>query len=85
MANQKPLQRLHVMMLKPSVSKIDEALRTTKGLQRFEIAGGMNFSGALFLSRALPKPRHLGFSSFRRVSLETSEYSRIGQIRRCFS
>jgi uncharacterized protein (TIGR04141 family) len=51
MANQKPLQRLHVMMLKPSVSKIDEALRKTKGLQRFEISGGMNFSGALFVAR----------------------------------
>ena len=44
-------------MLKPSVSEVEEALRTPKGLQRFDFSGGMNFSGALFVagpSRAAP-------------------------------
>lgn len=46
----KPLQRLHVLMLKPEVAKIEDALRNQRGLQRFEVSGGLNFTGAFFVA-----------------------------------
>ena len=57
MADKKPLQRLHVLMLKPDVGQIEDALRDRRGPQRFEVSGGLNFTGALFVaapSRAAP-------------------------------
>ncbi len=50
MADEKPLQRLHVLMLKPDVGQIEDALRDRRGLQRFEVSGGLNFTGALFVA-----------------------------------
>ena len=50
MPDAKPLQRLHVLMLKPGVIQIEDALSDTSGLQRFDVVGGLNFTGALFVA-----------------------------------
>ena len=75
MAEKTPLQRLHVLMLKRDVATVEDALRRQQGLQRFEIANGVSFTGALFVARpAQAAPPWLQF-------VQTGVNGQIGALR----
>ncbi len=75
MADKTPLQRLHVLMLKGNVVKAEDALRRQQDLQRFDIARGVGFRGALFIARpAQAAPPWLQF-------VQTGVNGKIGALR----
>jgi uncharacterized protein (TIGR04141 family) len=45
-----PLQNLHVRLLKRAVTRVDAAIEDPRKLQRYELKGGLGFSGRLYLS-----------------------------------
>jgi uncharacterized protein (TIGR04141 family) len=45
-----PLQRLHVRLLKPDISRVDAALEDPRGLNSYEIRDGLGFSGRLYVA-----------------------------------
>ncbi len=50
MRKEKPLQRLHVQLLKSGVQRIDEVLEDGVDVNRYEIRGDFNFDGRLYVA-----------------------------------
>ena len=50
MSKEKPLQRLHVQLLKSGVQRVDEVLEDGVDVNRYEIRGGFDFDGRLYVA-----------------------------------
>jgi len=56
MAERLPLQRLHLLLLKPQIRRVDEALEDRRAVHSYALRAGLGFSGRLYVAHPSQAP-----------------------------